>query len=88
VSFANELGTAIGVYLEMEVGHDLELHDSMTCSAAGLPCVAHSPAQRELELFDIYPVTTQTARAGRTKGQGGHLRLEPSTARDGSTVCR
>ena len=37
--------------------------------------------QRELELFDIYPVTTQTAqiyakirteteRAGRTKGQG------------------
>ena len=44
--------------------------------------------QRELELFDIYPVTTQTARAGRTKGQGGHLRLEPSTARDGSTVCR
>jgi tRNA(fMet)-specific endonuclease VapC len=42
--------------------------------------------QRELELFDIYPVTTQTARiyakirteterAGRTKGQGGKIDL-------------
>ena len=42
--------------------------------------------QRELELFDIYPVTMQTAqiyarirteaeRAGRTKGQGGKIDL-------------
>ena len=42
--------------------------------------------QRELELFDIYPVTTQTARtyakirteterAGRTRGQGSKIEL-------------
>ena len=45
IQLANELGTAIGVHLEVEVRHDLELHDSMTRSAVGLPCVANSPAQ-------------------------------------------
>jgi hypothetical protein len=30
IQLANELGTAVGVHLEVEVRHDLELHDSRT----------------------------------------------------------
>ena len=30
IQLANQLGTAVGVHLKMEVRHDLKLHDSMT----------------------------------------------------------
>ena len=33
IEFPDEAGTAVGVHLEVEIRHDLELHDSMTCRA-------------------------------------------------------
>ena len=43
IQLANELGTAVGVHLEVEVGHDLELHDSPPRSVVAHPAPRTRP---------------------------------------------